>query len=154
LNPHLDFLLSVLYDHDALAAEHLADLRASGLREATIAEQKFRTVPPSMIDQLLGFPAPRVTSAYILPGAGNTWTQQRVISLRHAHDIPVFSVAPEGAATLTIEEAARLLGVSTTTVGRLTSRDTCPRPRPCPTRRGRSRRNNFAPRPFSEQLQR
>ena len=52
-------------------------------------------------------------------GAGNTWTQQRVISLRHAHDIPVFSVEPDGVATLTIEQAARFLGVSTTTVRRL-----------------------------------
>ena len=53
-------------------------------------------------------------------GAGNTWTQQRVISLRHAHDIPVFTVAPDSAATtLTLEQAARLLGVSTTTVRRL-----------------------------------
>jgi DNA invertase Pin-like site-specific DNA recombinase len=52
-------------------------------------------------------------------GAGNTWTQQRVISLRHAHDIPVFTLEPDGAATLTIEQAARVLGVSTTTVRRL-----------------------------------
>jgi DNA invertase Pin-like site-specific DNA recombinase len=52
-------------------------------------------------------------------GAGNTWTQQRVISLRHAHDILVFSVEPDSATTLTIEQAARLLGVSTTTVRRL-----------------------------------
>jgi DNA invertase Pin-like site-specific DNA recombinase len=52
-------------------------------------------------------------------GAGNTWTQQRVISLRHAHDIPVFTVAPDGAVTLTIEHAAQALGVSTTTVRRL-----------------------------------
>jgi len=52
-------------------------------------------------------------------GAGNTWTQQRVISLRHAHDIPVFSAEPDGAVTLTIEQAATRLGVSTTTVRRL-----------------------------------
>lgn len=52
-------------------------------------------------------------------GAGNTWTQQRVISLRHAHDISVFSAEPDGAASLTIEQAATRLGVSTTTVRRL-----------------------------------
>jgi len=52
-------------------------------------------------------------------GAGNTWTQQRVISLRHAHDIPVLSADPDAAATLTIEQAATRLGVSTTTVRRL-----------------------------------
>jgi hypothetical protein len=53
-------------------------------------------------------------------GADNTWTQQRVISLRHAHDIPVFTVDAD-CATLTIEQAARVLGVSTTTVRRLIS---------------------------------
>jgi excisionase family DNA binding protein len=52
-------------------------------------------------------------------GAGNTWTQQRVISLRHAHDIPVYTRPPEGAGPLTIGQAAHVLGVSTTTVRKL-----------------------------------
>lgn len=52
-------------------------------------------------------------------GAGNTWTQQRVVSLRHAHQIPVFTASPTGAATLTIAQAALALGVSTTTVRKL-----------------------------------
>jgi len=69
MNPHLDFLLSVLYEHDPLLSYHLADLRASGLTDATIAQQKFRTAPPQMIDILLGFPTPRVVSAYVLPFA-------------------------------------------------------------------------------------
>jgi Helix-turn-helix domain len=51
-------------------------------------------------------------------GVDNTWTQQRVISLRHAHDIPVFTVDADRA-TLTIEQAATRLGVSTTTIRRL-----------------------------------
>src|SRR5437667_3293179 len=49
MNPHLDFLLSVLYDSDPLAPEHLADLRKSGLSDTTIGVQKLRSVPPSMI---------------------------------------------------------------------------------------------------------
>lgn len=49
-------------------------------------------------------------------GAGNSWTQQRVVSLRHAHDIPVYTPNPEGSAVLTIAQAASALGVSTTTV--------------------------------------
>jgi hypothetical protein len=69
MNPHLDFLLSVPYDRDPLAPEHLADLRKSGLTDATIAMQKIRSVPPHMIDQLLGFPTPKVISAYIIPFA-------------------------------------------------------------------------------------
>jgi hypothetical protein len=52
-------------DHPA----HLADLRKSGLTDSTIALQKFTDVPPSMIDQLVGFPAPKVVSAYLIPFA-------------------------------------------------------------------------------------
>ena len=52
-------------------------------------------------------------------GADNSWTQQRVVSLRHAHDIPVYTPSPEGSAVLTIAQAASALGVSTTTVRNL-----------------------------------
>ncbi len=65
-------------------------------------------------------------------GAGNTWTQQRVISLRHAHDIPVFTIEPDGVGTLTIEQAARVLGVSTTTVRRLIVTGCLPATQPVP----------------------
>jgi hypothetical protein len=84
VNAALDFLLSCLYD-DCLAPEHRADLRKSGLTDETIAVQKIRTVPPHMIDQLLGFPTarcrcedrrdgaacdcPKVLSAYLIPFA-------------------------------------------------------------------------------------
>jgi Domain of unknown function (DUF3854) len=67
VNPHLDFLLSVIYEDSPLHPEHLADLRKSGLTNATIALHKIRTVPPAMIEPLLGFVAPKVVSAYILP---------------------------------------------------------------------------------------
>ncbi len=66
MNPHLDFLLSVLYD-DFLAPDHRADLYRSSLTDATIAQQKIRSVPPHTIDSLLGFPAPKVMSAYLIP---------------------------------------------------------------------------------------
>jgi Domain of unknown function (DUF3854) len=71
VNPHLDLLLSCVYDgptrldHPA----HLADLRRSSLTEDTIRTQKITDVPPGMIDQLLGFPTPKVTSAYLIPFA-------------------------------------------------------------------------------------
>jgi hypothetical protein len=68
LNAHLDFLLSVVYEN-FLDPEHLADLHRSGLSNETIRRQKIRTVPPHMIDQLLAFPAPKVTSAYLIPFA-------------------------------------------------------------------------------------
>jgi hypothetical protein len=64
----LQHLLSRAYD-GALAPEHLADLRKSGLTDDTIASQLIRSVPPHMIPQLLGFDAPKVTSAYLIPFA-------------------------------------------------------------------------------------
>jgi hypothetical protein len=68
VNAHLDFLLSTLYDH-FLVPEHRADLRRSSLTDETIALQKIRSIPPHMIDSLLGFPAPKVMSAYLIPFA-------------------------------------------------------------------------------------
>jgi uncharacterized protein DUF3854 len=66
MSAHLDFLLSRLYD-DRLADEHAADLHKSGLTDATIQQQKIRTIPPHMIDQLLGFDMPKVQHAYLIP---------------------------------------------------------------------------------------
>ena len=55
-----------LYD-GALAPAHLVDLRASGLTDQTIRQQRIRSVPLDLIDRLLGFPTPDVVSAYVLP---------------------------------------------------------------------------------------
>jgi hypothetical protein len=66
---------------DALAPPHRADLAKSGLADATIQAHRFRSVPPDLIDTLLGFRTPTrtvetrtgtgkepiVVSAYILP---------------------------------------------------------------------------------------
>ena len=54
MNPHFEMLLGRVYD-GALAPEHLADLRKSGLTDETIAANLIRSVPPAMISQLLGF---------------------------------------------------------------------------------------------------
>lgn len=66
MTPTLEFLLSRVSD-GALAPEHLADLRKSGLSDDTIRLQKIRSVPPHLIDQLLGFDARAVVSAYLIP---------------------------------------------------------------------------------------
>jgi hypothetical protein len=66
VRPHLDLLLSALYDR-LLHPDHRADLRKSGLTDETIAAQKIRTIPPHMIDPLLGFETPKVVSAYLIP---------------------------------------------------------------------------------------
>jgi Domain of unknown function (DUF3854) len=66
--PALRFLLSAIYKN-FLVPEHLADLRKSGLPDETIALQKIRTVPPGMIDQFLGFEAPKIQHAYLIPFA-------------------------------------------------------------------------------------
>jgi hypothetical protein len=69
MSPTLERLLGSIYPGD-LAPEHRADLQKSGLTDRTIAQHKIRSVPPSMIDRLLGFDAPKVTSAYIIPFPG------------------------------------------------------------------------------------
>lgn len=66
MRAQLDFLLSCLYD-DFLAPDHTADLRRSGLTDETIGRQKIRSVPAHMIELLLGFGAPKVVSAYLIP---------------------------------------------------------------------------------------
>jgi hypothetical protein len=70
---HFELLLSVVYVRDPLTREHLADLHRSGLSDETIERQRFRSIPPHMIDLLTGFPTPKVISAYVLPFA-NPWT--------------------------------------------------------------------------------
>jgi hypothetical protein len=69
MNAHLGFLLSCVYDGGGLHPPHLADLRKSGLTDETIARQKIRSVPPSAISPLLGFPTPKVNSALLFPFA-------------------------------------------------------------------------------------
>jgi hypothetical protein len=66
VNGHLEHLLSKLYD-GALAPEHLADLRKSGLTDDTIAAQLMRSAPLSMIAPLLGFDLPGIRSALLFP---------------------------------------------------------------------------------------
>jgi hypothetical protein len=65
-------------------------------------------------------------------GAGNTWTQQRVVSLRHAHAVPVFTPDAHDAAMLTIGQAALVLGVSPTTVRKLIVTGRLPAKQPVP----------------------
>ncbi len=64
----LELLLSPLYPGD-LAPEHLRDLRKSGLTDETIQAHKIRSVPPSMIGQLLEFDIPAIRSAMLIPFA-------------------------------------------------------------------------------------
>jgi uncharacterized protein DUF3854 len=66
MNPHLELLLSPVYT-GALHPEQLADLRKSTLTDETIRVQGIRSVPPSMIQPLLGFDLRGVTSAMLLP---------------------------------------------------------------------------------------
>jgi hypothetical protein len=83
-----------------------------------------RRVPDAQIARLLNRLGYRT-------GAGNTWTQQRVVSLRHAHDIPVYTPGVDGAA-LTIGQAADQLGVSPTTVRKLIVSGQLPATQPVP----------------------
>ena len=64
MNPHLELLLSRVYD-GALAPDHLTDLRKSGLTDEMIGAQHIRSVPPAMIPRLLGASWDRVRSALL-----------------------------------------------------------------------------------------
>jgi hypothetical protein len=83
-----------------------------------------RRVPDAQIARLLNRLGYRT-------GAGNTWTQQRVVSLRHAHDILVYTPGVDRIA-LTIGQAADQLGVSTTTVRKLIVSGQLPATQPVP----------------------
>jgi DNA invertase Pin-like site-specific DNA recombinase len=57
-------------------------------------------------------------------GAGNTWIESRVTSLRSHHSIPAVGTSPRGG--ITLAQAAAALGVSTTATRRLITRGTLP----------------------------
>jgi Domain of unknown function (DUF3854) len=103
VNRALDLLLSPLFD-GFLAPEHRADLEKSGLTDTTIRMQKIRSVPPDLIDRLLGFDPKQVVSAYILPFADprGGWTdhvRMKVFpSYADRHGRTVKYLGPRGAA--------------------------------------------------------
>lgn len=66
MNPHFELLIGRCFD-GALAPEHLADLRKSGLTDDMVREQLIRSVPPHMIPKLLGANWGSVRSALLFP---------------------------------------------------------------------------------------
>jgi len=66
VNPHLEFLLSAVFD-GALAPAHREDLEQSGLTKEMIQAQFLRSVPPAMIGPLLGYDIPAIRSALLFP---------------------------------------------------------------------------------------
>jgi excisionase family DNA binding protein len=79
-------------------------------------------------------------------GAGNTWTQARVTSLRGAHGIPAFRADP---ALVTMDQAAIALGVSAMTVRRLIAKGLLPAHQPVPYAPWTIRREDL----FTERVQ-
>lgn len=65
-------------------------------------------------------------------GAGNSWNQTRVKSLRDYHGIKVFDRVTGDAAPLTIEKASDELGVSTATVRKMIEKKILPARQPIP----------------------
>jgi DNA invertase Pin-like site-specific DNA recombinase len=59
-------------------------------------------------------------------GAGNTWNQGRVSSLRHHHELPAYDASRPAADMLTLDQAAGRLGVSPTVVRHLIQSQTIP----------------------------
>ena len=59
-------------------------------------------------------------------GAGNTWNEARVCSLRHHHELPAYDANRHPADILTLDQAAGKLGVSPTVVRHLIHSQTIP----------------------------
>jgi excisionase family DNA binding protein len=59
-------------------------------------------------------------------GAGNTWNEGRVYSLRHYHELAAYDASCSQTDILTLEQAARRLGVSPTVVRHLIHHKTFP----------------------------
>ena len=63
-------------------------------------------------------------------GAGNSWTQHRVTSLRNHHQIAVFDRSADRPRLLTVADAAKVLGISTSTVRRMITHRILPATQP------------------------
>src|SRR3989454_3071739 len=59
-------------------------------------------------------------------GAGNTWNEGKVCSLRHYHQMPAYDASRRPADILTLDQTARRLGVSPTVVRHLIQNQTNP----------------------------
>jgi hypothetical protein len=90
-----------------------------------VVRELARRVPDAQIARLLNRLGYRT-------GAGNTWTQQRVVSLRNAHGIAIYTPPAPHRALLTIGQAAQALGVSPPTVRKLIQAGRLPATQPIP----------------------
>ncbi len=59
-------------------------------------------------------------------GAGNTWSEQRVYSMRHYHELPAYDPNSRDTSVVTMEQAAQHLGVSPTSVRRMIEKGLIP----------------------------
>jgi excisionase family DNA binding protein len=59
-------------------------------------------------------------------GNGKTWNENRVYSLRHYHQLPAYDSQLSGQVELTLEEAAKRLGVSPTSIRRMIAQKKIP----------------------------
>jgi hypothetical protein len=100
---------SVLYVHKNRTGEHryITDRAV-----VEVVRDLARTLPDAQIARVLNRLGYRT-------GAGNTWIQTRVNSLRNHNGIAAFNPERDGSDALTIAAAAKLLGVSTATVRKL-----------------------------------
>jgi excisionase family DNA binding protein len=97
--------------------------RSTDREVVTVVRDLARTLPDPQIARVLNRLGYRT-------GAGNTWTQHRVTSLRSYHQAPAFDRAVDRVRLLTIAEAAKALGVSTGTVRRMISLGLLPATQP------------------------
>jgi DNA invertase Pin-like site-specific DNA recombinase len=103
---------SVLHVRRNRTGEHR---RTTDREVVEVVRELARTLPDAQIARVLN-------RLGYLTGAGNSWTQMRVNSLRNGHGIAVFNPERQGDQAVTIAVAAQILGVSTDAIRTLIER--------------------------------
>jgi DNA invertase Pin-like site-specific DNA recombinase len=113
---------SILYVRKSRTGEH----RYATDREVVeVVRELARTLPDAQIARVLNRLGYRT-------GAGNTWIQSRVDSLRNNHGIAAFNPERDGDGVVTIGQAAQILDVSTEAVRQLIERGVLSARQPVP----------------------
>jgi DNA invertase Pin-like site-specific DNA recombinase len=103
---------SILYVRKSRTGEHR---HATDRQVVEVVRELARTLPDAQIARVLNRLGYRT-------GAGNTWIQSRVDSLRNNHGIAAFNPERDGDGVVTIDRAAQILNVSTEAVRKLIER--------------------------------
>jgi DNA invertase Pin-like site-specific DNA recombinase len=121
--------------HEVVMLLHWAGDRHSELRIKKNADGRHRRCTSLEAVEVVGRMAGQFSDEQIAStlnrlgmrtGAGNTWNESKVCSLRHYHQMPAYDASRRPADILTLDQTARRLGVSPTVVRHLIQNQTIP----------------------------